>query len=403
MGLYRRSESSVWWMSYTLNGTQHRVSSGTTDKEQAKRQLSERITFKKAPDKRSISALLDNLIANYRINGQSVEWCEQYVDVHLRPAFGHLKAEQLTYEHLVDFVNTKTAPGALSETKGYSNATVNRGISLLKRAFSLARISFPKIQKLKENNVRKGFVDEERFFALSERLPVHQRPLALFAFETGCRKGEILSLKWNQIDFIRNMVRLNPNETKNKEGRVIPLSSMMMWFLKTKLPRCSDFVFTYKGKPLRSIRTGWNEAQEGAKDKVLFHDLRRSAIRNMVRAGVPERVAMAVSGHKTRSVFDRYNVVDEQDLSTAMETLTTSRKMLIVGTNSELAEYIKIQEKALALEAQEKAQEETRALEARERALVTATEIGVGLDRDVLNQLKRHRLPPKKSKLRKAS
>jgi hypothetical protein len=78
MGLYRRSESAVWWMSYTLNGTQHRVSSGTTDTEQAKRQLSERITFKKAPDKRSVSALLDNLVANYRINGQSVEWCEQY-------------------------------------------------------------------------------------------------------------------------------------------------------------------------------------------------------------------------------------------------------------------------------------------------------------------------------------
>jgi integrase len=388
MGLYRRSESAVWWMSYTLNGTQHRVSSGTVDKEQAKRQLSERITFKKAPDKRSVSALLDNLIANYRINGQSVEWCEQYVEVHLRPAFGHLKAEQLTYEDLVDFVNSKTAPGALSETKGYSNATVNRGIALLKRAFNLARIPFPKIQKLKENNVRKGFVDEEQFFALSERLPVHQRPLALFAFETGCRKGEILSLKWSQIDFIRNMVRLNPNETKNKEGRVIPLSRMMMWFLKTKVPRCSEFVFTYKGKRLRDIRTGWDEAQEGAKVKVLFHDLRRSAIRNMVRAGVPERVAMAVSGHKTRSVFDRYNVVDEQDLSAAMETLTKNRSHFSVAT-PDLTEYDASQRKnAPAVET--------------ESVLTTVKTIEIGLDRDLVNQVMKHRLPPRKSKVRKA-
>jgi integrase len=170
-------------------------------------------------------------------------------------------------------------------------------------------------------------MESDQFWFLYEKLPVHQRPVALFAYETGCRKTEILSLQWKQIDFLNNVVRLNPGETKNDEGRVIPLSDMMM-FLLNKLPRVSEFVFTYRGRHLKSIRTGWENALSNAGERyadALFHDMRRSAVRNMVRNGVPERVAMAVSGHKTRSIFDRYNIVSEQDLTNAMRQMQDNR------------------------------------------------------------------------------
>ena len=394
MGLYRRKEdgSQNWWVSYTIAGKRIRESTKTSNRKDAERFLAERLVGNTVPVKSSIGALLNALVTDYEVNGKSVEWCSQYVEKHIRPFFGDIKAERL------DRATIKTFMKQMLDD-GYANATINRCVALLHRSFTLADCKFPRIEKLEENNVRKGFVDEERFFVLLERLPVHQRALALFGFETGCRKGEILKLKWEQIDFIRNVVRLNPNETKNKQGRVIPLSELMMWFLKNKVSRCSDFVFTYRGKPLRSIRTGWDAAQGKGKDRLLFHDLRRSAIRNMVRAGVPERVAMAVSGHKSRSVFDRYNIVDEQDLSTAMESLTKGRKLLTVDTKSDFAEYVKIQREARALEEEEKAQAETR----RREALLMGTEMSVGLDRDVINQLDSHRLPPKKSRIPKAS
>jgi integrase len=320
MGIYRRGESSQWWMSYTLNGKQYRESTGTADKEEAKKTFADKVSAGKVPDKRSISKLLDDLITDYRINDQNVEWCEGYVERYLRKAFGDKRANALQKQDVKSFM------AQMLESQ-YSNATVNRCLSLLKRAFTIAEIDCPVIEKLKENNVRKGFVDDDTFWKLYEKLPTHQRPVALLAYETGARKQEILTLKWSQVDLEDRIVRLNANETKNDEGRVFSFSDLMYdWFVR--LPDVSDYVFTYRGKPLKNIRTGWEEAANG----LLFHDLRRSAIRNMVRAGVPERVAMTISGHKTRSVFDRYNIVSEQDVKKAMETIYKDRVITVSNT-----------------------------------------------------------------------
>jgi len=179
-------------------------------------------------------------------------------------------------------------------------------------------------------------VDEDQFWKLYEKLPQHQQPVALLAYETGRRKKELLRLKWNQIDLKTRIVRLNPGETKNKDGRMFLYSDQMAeWF--EVLPRVSEYVFTHRQKPLRNIRSGWDKAVEAVSGQskpktkkikapkgTLFHDLRRSAVRNMVRAGVPERVA-SISGHKNRSVFDRYNIISEADIRGAKERVSGYR------------------------------------------------------------------------------
>lgn len=194
----------------------------------------------------------------------------------------------------------------------------------------------------------------------------------------------MLKLKWNQIDFIHRVVRLNPGETKNKEGRVIPLSDLMYWLLK-KMPRVSDYTFTYRGKPMKSIKQGWGEAQAESEHKLLFHDLRRSAVRNMVRAGVPERVAMAVSGHKTRSIFDRYNIVDEADLKDAMHSLSHRRTFLFDPTKTpEIQEFIHA--------ANARAREEEAAKKREQDSLLnSATSLETGLEREIVTQLQDQR------------
>jgi integrase len=335
MGLYRRKGdgTQLFWCSYTIAGKRVRESTGTANKGDAEKFLAKRITGQTVPIKASIGALLDNLITDYEINGQDVNWCKIYVEKHIRPSFGHIKAERIDKPTINIFIKSML-------DAEYKNATINRCIALLRRAFTLGEVPFPRIEKLQENNVRTGFVDDAQFFALYEKLPEHQRPVALFAYETGCRRGEVLKLKWSQIDFIHKVVRLNPGETKNKDGRVIPLSDMMLWFLEKKVPRISEYIFTYRGKPMRSLKQGWNEAQSESSDKILFHDLRRSAVRNMVRSGVPERVAMAVSGHRTRSVFDRYNVVNEDDLKSAMQKIRSHTVFMYDPTKApELLEY----------------------------------------------------------------
>jgi integrase len=188
------------------------------------------------------------------------------------------------------------------------------------------------------SNARTGFVERDGYIRLLAALPEYLRPLVTMAYSTGMRRGEIVSLRWENVDLLNRQVRLNAGETKNGEGRVIPLGDELLDALKSQLrlrntavPDC-PFVFfrVIKTKenpvprwlPIGDFRKVWETAcaESGLAGRI-FHDLRRSAVRNLVRAGVQERVAMRISGHKTRSVFDRYNIIDEDDLRFAVRKL----------------------------------------------------------------------------------
>ncbi len=135
------------------------------------------------------------------------------------------------------------------------------------------------------------------------------------------------------------MVRLDPGTTKNDEARLLPLAPQLYEALRMqrairdqRYPDCPWVFFWHDtGKRIRDFRGAWEAASKAAglwegDEKTgnparLFHDLRRTGVRNLVRAGVPERVAMMISGHKTRAIFDRYNIVSESDLKDAARRL----------------------------------------------------------------------------------
>lgn len=152
-----------------------------------------------------------------------------------------------------------------------------------------------------------------------------------FAYFTGWRRGEILGLRWNQIDLAAKTVRIEGDATKNKRARTIVLDGELLEAIQSQWERrkvaeipgeapalLCPYVFHRDGKPLGDFRDAWDKAltQTGLAGKI-FHDFRRTSVRNMTRAGVPERVAMMVSGHKTRSVFDHYDIVSDDDLREA--------------------------------------------------------------------------------------
>ncbi len=286
-----------------------------------------------------LDELLDDLLADYKINGKDYKWAETKVRLHIRPAFGSLQVRRLTTTLVQKYVLKRLEEGA-------QNATVNRELALLKRALNLGRkhtppkaTRVPHIPMLEENNVRKGFFEHDEFLRLREALPAELRLILTFAYYTGCRRGEILSLRWDQVDLTERVIRLDPGTTKNDEPRVIPLAAELWKGLAAQKaardpvhPSCPN-VFVRDGEAILDFRGAWENACRNAqlwkgdvkkgKPSKLFHDLRRTGVRNLIRAGVPERVAMAISGHKTRSVFDRYNIVSEADLKSAALALDT--------------------------------------------------------------------------------
>jgi integrase len=277
----------------------------------------------------TVGELLDGLHRDYKVNGKSHEWVDGVVRKHLRPYFGSMRASKLRFGILQRYVEQRQVAGA-------TNATINREVALLRRAFNLAHESLPALpSKLKENNVRKGFFEHEDYAALLKTLPDELRPVLTFAYYTGCRKGEILGLQWSQVDLLEQVVRLEAGTTKNDEPRIIPLAPELYEVLRFQKSirdqKCHEcpWVFSRDGEEILDFRGGWEEACKAAKlwdaqakkPTKLFHDLRRTGVRNLVRAGVPESVAMRISGHKTRSIFERYNIVTETDLKSAAQRL----------------------------------------------------------------------------------
>jgi integrase len=324
--IYRRGKT--YWIKYYRHGKQFAESVHSDKLEIAKRMLKTRegeIADGKRPgicfDRISFDDLLKDYVTDYKINGKrtvkKAERCVKFLQQELEG----MMAPEITTDVVKKYVEKQLSSGR-------SNATVNRELSALKRTFNLAarctppKVSMvPYIPMLKENNVRKGFIEHKEYLALKEALPDYLKPVLSFGYFTGWRKAEIINLKWSQVNLRDGIVRLEPGETKNSEGRTLymepALWDMVKQLHKNRRMDCF-FVFNDSGKKIGDFRKAWGSSCTSAgKPGLLFHDLRRSAIRNMVRAGVPERVAMMISGHKTRSVFDRYNIVSQDDLKEA--------------------------------------------------------------------------------------
>jgi integrase len=243
---------------------------------------------------------------------------------HLREFFGGWAVEAITADSVRNYQLNRRKQDAQA-------ATINRETSALSRMFQIAirrglleRMPlFP--NRLEENPPRDGFFEHEEYLKVRAHAPASYRDVLDFAYYSGWRRNEILHLTWEEVDLAGSVIRLTPRRAKTKTGRVLPISAPLRVVLQRRLKRRQKRdprVFRRDGVPVRKWRTALRDACRTAKlPHRLLHDCRRTAARNLVRAGVPERVAMLLTGHKTRSVFDRYNIVNEQELLTAGERL----------------------------------------------------------------------------------
>jgi len=183
----------------------------------------------------------------------------------------------------------------------------------------------PRFQMLDGERIRQGFLEHGDFLKLLGNLPDYLKPFTEFLYLSGWRKGEALKLEWRDVDLQGRVVRLRIENSKNKEGRVLPLTGRLWEIIEEKAKQrrlgC-PYVFHRKQQKIGDFRKAWNTAcKESKLVGIIVHDLRRCAARNLSRAGVPESVAMEITGHKTRSMYRRYRIVDERDLREATERL----------------------------------------------------------------------------------
>jgi len=346
-------ELPVSHVQFSVNGQQYRESTHTDSYNEAqkflKRRIAEVTTGKfhgTAMDRTLMSDLLKDVIADYELKDRHSlnKMARPLIENRLMPYFGRRRATTVT-------VPTITAYARQRKQDGAAVASINRELALLRRSFKLGSLNgkvgathIPDFTNLlqKEKNARQGFWEHGEYNAFRDALPVDERAMFIFGYWTGCRFGEIAQLEWNQVDLTGGAVRLRDDQTKAREPRIIPLGGpgtelhdMLVNQQKRHLALCPDSPWVFfrqgsanpntksarRGHQVVDIRKAWDKAAEETGVNRLFHDLRRTGVRNLVRAGVPEKVAMLISGHKTRSVFERYNIVDERDLHDAADKL----------------------------------------------------------------------------------
>jgi integrase len=323
----------TWWITYYANGNQVWESAKTKDKAEARKRLQTKIGqlaegryVGPAAERVSFEELAEGLFNDYKANQQrSLNMAELRVRKHLAPFFGGKTAHGITTADVQAYITYRQQAGA-------SNAEINRELAALRRAYNLAlraeRIyRKPHIPTLKESAPRQVFFEQHEYLALLAKLPEEARGPVQFAYVTGWRiKSEVLPLTWEQVDLEQGTVRLLAGTTKNGEGRIIWLPDELRALLTQQWenrPAGCLWVFHRNGRRIKCFKESWERACQaaGLHGKVP-HDLRRSAVRNLVRAGIPETVAMKVTGHADRSVFERYNIVSPGDLQQVAKVLS---------------------------------------------------------------------------------
>jgi len=341
----------VWYAQFYQNGKRIRTSTGERDKTKAQEKL--RLLMGRADSgltslselkKLTYGILRENLLTDYRLSGNRSLYHRKSDGADMICGLPALD-DFFSADTPVTALTTDAAARFVKAQPKQSNATTNRSLALLRRMLHLAHQqgkiqAVPYVKMLPEPPARQGTITAEELQAIMRNLPSHLHPTIAFLWWSGGRKGETSKARWNQVkelDGLSPHILLEGGQTKNKEGRAVPLASIVIAALrnipeKDRTGRVFDF---------SALRYDWARACAAAglgvrtlvtseagnkwyqyKGKTI-HDCRRSAVGELRKAGVSEEVTMKITGHKTRAVFDRYNIVGVDEVSQAMRKLET--------------------------------------------------------------------------------
>jgi integrase len=328
VGTGQLKESAVLWVRYYRGGKKVRVSSGTKNVKEAvvfrDKCKGRRQPVTTALRRTSFEDLKALVITEYEVNKRRSKRRIEEAFQHLESFFAFALASEIESDRIDQYV-------AYRQKEGSANATINRELCALRRGYKLAararRVDHvPFFQRLTEAAPRQGFFEREQLDVVLKHLPEPLRAPLIVAFITGWRvHSEVLTRQKKHLSLGDGVLRLEPGETKNRQAREFPVDAVpeLREVLKRQQDSTREFeiktghivshLFHRQGKPIISFTRAWKTACKAAGlEGKIPHDFRRTAARNLIRAGVSTQVAKLLTGHITDSVFERYAIVDEK-------------------------------------------------------------------------------------------
>jgi len=355
--IYRRGK--IWWVEYWFRGQQYRESSKSSVRNRAVNLLRRRqaemgrgMLVGQQAERLTFEDLARMVLDDYQVNARK----SAPPLVRLREHFGHSMAIDITPDRVTSYIQKRVEERAAAATIKNEVAVLGRGFTLAYRAGRLPQR--PPLPTIRVNNARTGFFSDAEVQRVIANLPAYLQTIVEAAYITGWRRGELIRLQWSQVDWESGSMRLERGTTKSGEPRSFPFSAhpRLTALLQEQrertdaVERANDslcpWVFHRNGQQVKGwYYDAWRTAcKKAGVPERLLHDLRRSAVRNLVRAGVSEQVAMTLTGHKTRSVFDRYHIVSSTDQLEAVRKLAVlhgasvpePRKVVAIGEAREM-------------------------------------------------------------------
>jgi integrase len=324
-------KTATWYLKYYRLGRAQEIASGTEDYDEALQMLRKKMAeipteYSDCPDRVRMAQLFDLLLEDYRYkNRKSTYDTEKRVAAHLLPFYGERKAQAITTSVLKLYVDRRHRQGAEA-------ATINKELSWVRRAMKLGArnepplvLRVPAFDMLPLDNVREGTIEHEHYRAVRDNLPRYARVALVIAYHTGARKGEICSIRTDYVDLDAKRIFRPGRTTKNGRPRYLPIYGDMAAELEMALAtadRKCPFLIQRNGERVFDFEKAWATACAAAAVKqALFHDLRRTALTNMIEAGLSEKEAREISGQRTRDVFDRYHIISDRRMKQNAEKL----------------------------------------------------------------------------------
>ncbi|MGH9517495.1 MAG: tyrosine-type recombinase/integrase [Terriglobales bacterium] len=331
-----------WWIAYFNGQKEFRTSVGRyADEKQAKTMLETEMKKVAAaeignqiyipPKKKSVTEILDAFESEYILLDKFHAQTASEVKF-VRERFGSMSCKQITEDVLRHWQLEMREAGA-------ANGSINKKVGVLLKAMKLAKLPAPNVPKLSTiGTTRQGFFEAHELRRVLTLLPDYLADAVLCLHLTGWRAGEVMGKKklfvvngerfhrfvsgltWANIDGA--MLTLEERKSKNRQRRKCPVSGELASLLERRRKlQAGDLIFHRgDGTPIGDYHHIWKRAVKlaGCEGRVV-HDLRRTRVRALTRAGTPETVCMKLTGHKTRKVFDAYNISSEHDLISAQE------------------------------------------------------------------------------------